>query len=50
MLLKERQCLRPVKTKYADFRQITRSQSPRGGIDGRDTLEAIPCNCSKRNY
>jgi DNA polymerase-4 len=30
-----------VKIKYADFQQITRSLSPRGGIDGRHTLETL---------
>jgi DNA polymerase-4 len=30
-----------LKVKYADFQQITRSQSPRGGIAGRAALERI---------
>ena len=30
-----------LKIKYADFQQITRSQSPRGGIAGRVALEGI---------
>jgi DNA polymerase-4 len=30
-----------LKIKYADFQQITRSQSPRGGIAERAALEAI---------
>jgi DNA polymerase IV len=30
-----------LKIKYADFQQITRSQSPHGGIAGRAALERI---------
>jgi DNA polymerase-4 len=30
-----------LKIKYADFQQITRSQSPRGAIEGRTALEEI---------
>ena len=30
-----------LKIKYADFQQITRSQSLRGGIEGRTVLEEI---------
>jgi DNA polymerase IV len=30
-----------LKVKYADFQQITRSQSPRGGVAGRVALEGI---------
>jgi DNA polymerase-4 len=30
-----------LKIKYADFQQITRSQSPRGGVAGRAALEGI---------
>jgi DNA polymerase-4 len=30
-----------LKVKYADFQQITRSQSPRGGVAGRAALERI---------
>jgi DNA polymerase IV len=30
-----------LKVKYADFRQITRSRSPRGGIARRAALEGI---------
>jgi DNA polymerase-4 len=30
-----------LKIKYADFQQITRSQSPRGGIAARAALERI---------
>src|SRR5260370_30936124 len=34
-----------LKIKYADFQQITRSQSLRGAIEGRMVLEEIPWNC-----
>ena len=30
-----------LKIKYADFQQMTRSQSPRGGIAGHVALEGI---------
>jgi DNA polymerase-4 len=30
-----------LKVKYADFQQITRSQSPRGGIAGRLAVERV---------
>jgi DNA polymerase-4 len=39
-----------LKIKYSDFQQITRSQSPRGGIVERVALEAIALELLKAQF
>jgi DNA polymerase-4 len=39
-----------LKIKYADFRQITRSQSGRGAIEGRRLLEEISVELLKAQF